>query len=213
METNKPIRAVAYYRTSSSTGVGDDKDTLPRQQRAVGVFAAGKGYELVAEYYDAAVKGEDAVDRRPEFCRMMSEIMDNGATVVLVETVNRFARDLAVQLTGHGMLKKLGVTLIPVDAPEYFIHETPTAVMVRQILGAVAQFEKASLWSRMHAARERQRGTGKGGLVDERVRERARQLVRAGRSLRQTSAVLEEEFGHRYAANSVRCMVKAWGGR
>jgi DNA invertase Pin-like site-specific DNA recombinase len=49
-----------------------------------------------------------------------------------------------------------------VDAPTYFTDPSPTAEMVRQILGAVSQFEKASLVAKLRAARERKRiATGK----------------------------------------------------
>jgi hypothetical protein len=42
------------------------------------------------------------------------------------------------------MLKGLGIDLIPASAPGFFAEDTPTAVLVRQVLGAIAQFEKAS---------------------------------------------------------------------
>jgi hypothetical protein len=40
-------KAVAYFRTSSATNVGADKDSLKRQQAAVKAFAKGAGYEIV----------------------------------------------------------------------------------------------------------------------------------------------------------------------
>jgi hypothetical protein len=40
--------------------------------------------------------------------------------VVLVENSSRFARDPAVQLTGHELLRCRDVELVPVDAPTYF---------------------------------------------------------------------------------------------
>ncbi len=74
---------------------------------------------------------------------------------VLVENASRFARDLAVQIAGQDLLKDRGIELIPVDAPDHFTDKTPTAVMVRQILGAVSEFEKASLVQKLRQARER----------------------------------------------------------
>lgn len=62
---------------------------------------------------------------------------------VVVENAGRFARDLIVQETGYA---KLGITLIAADDPNAFTSDTPTATLVRQILGAVAQFEKPYLW-------------------------------------------------------------------
>ena len=150
-------KAVAYFRTSSATNVGADKDSLKRQQAAVKAFAKGAGYELVDEFYDPAVSGADAIDERPGFAAMLKRIAGNGVRVILVETANRFARDLIVQETGWRFLQGLGVTLIAVDSPDSFLDKTPTAVLIRQVLGAVAQFEKAALVAKLKAARERKK--------------------------------------------------------
>src|SRR5262249_33672644 len=36
----------------------------------------------------------------------------------------------------HDFLKSLGISLIPATAPDFFTEDTPTAVLVRQVLGA-----------------------------------------------------------------------------
>jgi DNA invertase Pin-like site-specific DNA recombinase len=64
-----------------------------------------------------------------------------------------------VQLTGHNFLRKLGIALIPTTAPDFFTEDTPTAVF-RQVLGAIAQFEKTSLVAKLTAARERKIAAG-----------------------------------------------------
>jgi hypothetical protein len=51
----------------------------------------------------------------------------------------------------------LGIDLIPASAPDFFLEDTPTAVLVRQVLSAIAQFEKASLVAKLKAARDRKR--------------------------------------------------------
>src|SRR5215510_8852764 len=159
MPRKNHLHAVAYYRTSSAGNVGADKDSEKRQRDAVHAYAKANGFEIVQEYYDAAVSGSDPIDQRDGFCAMLSYMLGNGATVILIENASRFARDLAVQLTGHDLLKAQGITLLPVDAPDYFTNETPTAVLVRQILGAISQFEKASLVQKLRQARERKRLT------------------------------------------------------
>jgi DNA invertase Pin-like site-specific DNA recombinase len=55
------------------------------------------------------------------------------------------------------MLKGLGIAIIPASAPDFFTEDTPTAVLVRQVLGAIAQFEKASIVAKLAAARKRKR--------------------------------------------------------
>jgi DNA invertase Pin-like site-specific DNA recombinase len=47
--------------------------------------------------------------------------------------------------------------LIAVGEPTFFLEDTPTAVLVRQVLGAIAQFEKAGLVAKLAAARKRKR--------------------------------------------------------
>lgn len=94
---------------------------------------------------------------RDGFSRLLSELVVHDADTVLVENASRFARDLAVQLAGHDQLRDLGINLIPVDAPSHFQDETPTAEMVRQILGSVSQFEKAQLVAKLRSARQRVR--------------------------------------------------------
>jgi DNA invertase Pin-like site-specific DNA recombinase len=148
-------KAFAYYRTSSAANVGGDKDSLARQETAVEAYARSQGVEIVEAFYDAAVSGADAIDARPGFQAMLTAIAGNGVRTVLVETANRFARDLIVQETGYRFLQAQGIELVAVDSPTMFLDDTPTAALIRQILGAVAQFEKAALVSRLAAARKR----------------------------------------------------------
>ena len=49
------VKAVAYLRTSSAANVGADKDSDKRQRASITAFARANGYQLVDEYYDAAV--------------------------------------------------------------------------------------------------------------------------------------------------------------
>ena len=153
------IKAVAYLRTSSAANVGPDKDSDKRQRASIEAFAKAAGYQIVDEYYDAAVSGADPVDQRPGFMEMLRRVTANGAKTILVESPDRFARDLAVQLAGHDMLKREGIALVPASAPDFFTEDTPTAVLVRQVLGAIAQFDKASIVAKLAAARKRKRET------------------------------------------------------
>src|SRR3954447_17598330 len=110
---------------------------------------------IVAEYFDADVKGADPIENRPAFAEMLERISGNGVRTIIVETVNRFARDLIVQETGYRMLRDSGIALIAADSPDTFIDDAPTAVLIRQILGAVSQFEKAMLVAKLKGARDR----------------------------------------------------------
>ena len=94
------------------------------------------------------------------------------------------------------------MTLIPASAPDHFTEDTPTAILVRQVLGAIAQFDKAILVAKLKAARDRKRGvTGKCGGRRSTSEARPEMVALARlrrkrpkggqRSLREIAAVLE----------------------
>ena len=219
-------KAVAYFRTSSASNVGADKDSLKRQQAAVKAFAKSAGYELVDEFYDAAVSGADPVDARPGFAAMLKRIAGNERPGDPGRDGEPLRRDLIVQETGWRFLQGLGVTLIAVDSPDSFLDKTPTAVLIRQVLGAVAQFEKAALVAKLKAARERKKAlTGKCGgrrsvaEANPATVALAKKLARypvngRRRSLRDVAAELETaghltSAGTRYGAAAVARMIAA----
>ena len=46
-----------------------------------------------------------------------------------------------------------GVTLVAASAPTHFVEDTPTAILVRQVFRAIAEFEKATTVAKLAAAR------------------------------------------------------------
>jgi DNA invertase Pin-like site-specific DNA recombinase len=215
------VEAVAYMRTSSATNVGDRKDSETRQRAAIEGFAKHAGYLIVDWFYDKAVRGSDAITDRPGFAAMLDRIAGNGVRTVVVESPDRFARDLAVQLAGHDYLKNLGVALVPASAPDFFLEDTPTAVLVRQVLGAIAQFDKATIIAKLRAARDRKRDDqgwceGRKPYVEAipATVALAKQLRTAGLSYRKIAAALAEQ-GHKtggdkpHAASAIQKMLAA----
>lgn len=91
---------------------------------------------------------------------MLEALEANGTKTIIVETANRFARDLMVQEVGFAMLKARGIDLIAADSPTSFLDDTPTARLIRQVLGAISEFEKAMLVAKLRGARDRKRRTG-----------------------------------------------------
>jgi DNA invertase Pin-like site-specific DNA recombinase len=216
--------AIGYTRTSSAANVGEDKDSVARQRKAIQAYANRAGYRIVAWFDDPAVAGSDTIDARPGFAGALEQIAGNGVRTIIVETANRFARDLIVQETGFRRLQADGITLIAADKPDSFVDDTPTAVLVRQILGAVAEFDKAMTVAKLRGARERKRRKtgakveGRKSLAESRpdavalARELSGQLPRL--SLRKISAELATRGfttprGLPYSASAVASMVAA----
>src|SRR5215472_14253117 len=183
--SHKRKKAIGYIRTSSATNVGEGKDSDRRQRVAIERFAKRAGYDIVDWFDDAAVSGADPIDARPGFSAALARIAGNGAKTIIVETANRFARDLMVQEVGFAMLRDLGITLIAADSPASFLDDGPTSKLIRQILGAVSEFDKAMTVAKLKGARDRvrrQRGKCEGRKAYA-EREGGQELVAAAREL------------------------------
>jgi DNA invertase Pin-like site-specific DNA recombinase len=217
--------AIAYYRTSSAANVGGDSDQ--RQREAIQRYAEASGLAVVAEFYDAAVSGADPIDERQGFSNLLAFAKEQGIGVVVVETANRFARSLMVQELGLQVLKREGIQLIAADSPSTFTAEDdPMVVAVRQMLGVMAQLDKAMTVAKLKGARDRaseqagKRVEGRKGYDDTNkalVRE-AKRLARKSpktgkaRSLREIARELEAlgfttKDGKTFAAAQVQRLI------
>ena len=141
---------------------------------------------IVDWFYDAAVSGADPIEARPGFADLLARIAGNGVRTIIVETANRFARDLMVQEVGYAMLRGLGVTLVAADSPSSFLDDGPTSNLIRQILGAVSEFDKAMTVAKLKDARDRvRRAQGKcEGRKTYAEREGGQELVALARQRR-----------------------------
>jgi DNA invertase Pin-like site-specific DNA recombinase len=148
-------KAVAYLRTSSAANIGADKDSDKRQREAIQRYAKGAGFELVAEYYDAAVSGADPIEARSGFSTMLDAIEGNGVRVVIVEDASRFARDLVIQELGILSLIRRGVRVLTAGGDDLTESEDPTRKLMRQVAGAFAEYERARLVAKLRHARDR----------------------------------------------------------
>jgi DNA invertase Pin-like site-specific DNA recombinase len=89
----------------------------------------------------------------------MEHIRSNGVALVLVERADRLARDLLVSEVLLAQFRDLGVRVVAADSGTDLTaaDEEPTRVLIRQVLGAVSQFEKSVIVAKLRAARLRQR--------------------------------------------------------
>jgi DNA invertase Pin-like site-specific DNA recombinase len=145
--------AIAYLRTSSAANVGGDSDV--RQRLAIEGYAKAHGIEVVQEFYDAAVSGADPVESRPGFAAMLDRIEGNGVRMVIVEDASRFARDLVAQELGVLVMQQRGVRVVTSNGDDLTNTTDPARVMMRQVAGAFAQYEKARLVGKLRSARDR----------------------------------------------------------
>jgi len=150
------IQAVTYLRVSSVGQV--DGDGLIRQREAVADYAKRHGIAIVDEFRDEGVSGATDHADREGFSSLLARIAGNCVRMVLVERADRVARDLLVQETMLLALRRMGVQVIDVSSGSDLNDETdPSRVLIRQVLGAVAQWDKGCLVAKLRKARARVR--------------------------------------------------------
>ncbi len=148
--------AVSYLRVSGLAQVRGDGFT--RQREAVEARAAANGLELVGEYRDEGVSGTISLDGRPGLSALLERVLSNGVRIVIVERADRIARDLIQSELILDELRKAGVSVIEAESGQDLASEpNASAVLIRQVLGAVAEFEKTSIVAKLAAARTRKR--------------------------------------------------------
>jgi DNA invertase Pin-like site-specific DNA recombinase len=221
------IKGLAYLRTSSAANV--EGDSAERQRAAIRAYAARNGIDVVEEFYDAAVSGADPVEERRGFAAMLDRIEGNGVKLVLVEDASRFARSLMAQELGVLVMQQRGVRVVTASGDDLTNTNDPARVMMRQVAGAFAQYEKARLVQKLRGARDRASAaagrriegakptlTGAALVMAKRLH---RKNPRTGerRSLRSIAAELAADgyvnprTGKPYSAEAIRLVLKCCG--
>lgn len=159
---------------------------------------------------DAGISGGNGLDSRRSLAEALARIEDHEATVLVVYRLDRLARDLLLQETIMERLSLGGGSVISVSEPE-IDSDDPTRILVRQVLGALSQYEKSIIRARMLAGRraKSERGGFIGGIPrfgyavaggelvalesEQAAVARIRELRAPGASLRTIASVLDAE--------------------
>lgn len=161
------MKVYGYVRVS-----GDEqkkKDGPIRQQTAIAGFCEQFKLEFGRFFSDLGVSGTIEGINRPGLMDLITEAELNGAEAIVVESMDRLARDLIVSEMIFRELKKRNIKLFAVNLG--FVEQVsadvdPSRKLIRQIFAAMAEFEKSSLVLKLRAARERirrEKGRCEGG--------------------------------------------------
>ena len=107
-------------------------------------------------YREEGVSGTKESADRPAWSELMTALYSNGVRAVIIEKLDRLARDLMVQETIVADLRKHGFELVSVAEPDLMANY-PTRILVRQMMGAVARYEKSPIVLKLRGARMRKR--------------------------------------------------------
>lgn len=155
---------VGYMRCSGAGQV--DGDTWNRQNAAIQALCESKGMALVHEYREEAVPGKLGEESRPAFQRMVSDLLGNGCRTIVIESLDRLARQYDIQQQLATYLASKGLTLISANTGEDItaaLMGDPMRRALVQIQGIFAELDKNLLVAKLAKARQRKKElTGKG---------------------------------------------------
>jgi DNA invertase Pin-like site-specific DNA recombinase len=150
-------RVFAYLRVSDVSQVKGDG--FVRQEKAVRDYATSHDMKLV-KIYREAVSGTKDKEYRPILAELMVSLEKNhhGVKTVLIERLDRLARDYFIQEAIIRDFQNKGFTLISanVEEPDLCSND-PTRKLLRTFLGGIAEYEKSMLVAKLRASRDRKR--------------------------------------------------------
>jgi DNA invertase Pin-like site-specific DNA recombinase len=105
---SSPVHAVAYYRMSTDR----QEDSIERQKSQVEAYAARQGYQIIREYTDEGIAGDEE-GKRKGFLRMIREAQKPGDfQVILCDDTDRFSRNDVIDKCYYiKLLRDAGVRL------------------------------------------------------------------------------------------------------
>ena len=232
METaNNPaaVLVVGYIRVST-----DEQALGPEAQlAALKSWAASHDAELVAVHEDIGVSGAAPVADRPGLMACLEVVRERRANL-LVAKRDRLARDVVEAAMTERLVEASGARVFSAAGEGTDSHpDDPTGLLMRRLVDAFAEYERAMIRSRTKAALavKKARGervgsipfgycVGSDGKTLEEVPEEisvirlARELRSEGKSLRAVSAELEarghlSRAGRRFAPSQISRIVAA----
>ena len=145
-------RVALYARVSTSNGQQDPE----MQLRELREYAKHRELIIIDEYVDRMTGSKDC---RPAINRLMGDAYQRRFDVVLVWKLDRFGRSLRHLVNAIAELEALGVAFISLR--DNLDLSTPSGRLMFQIIGAMAEFERALIQERVKAGLRNAKAKGK----------------------------------------------------
>src|SRR5258708_4874636 len=152
-ESTRPISQVALYARVSTLNNQDPETQLSELRE----YAVRRGWPIVEEFTDQGVSGCN--ESRPALNRLMSDACRRRFDAVLVWKIDRFGRSLKHLVNALAELAALGVAFISLR--DNLDLSTPSGRLMFQIIGAMAEFERALIQERVRAGLRNAKAKGR----------------------------------------------------
>lgn len=155
------MRVVGYVRVSTDRQV-DAGSGLDVQRQAVRAWCRDQRHRLVALVADEGVSGTLA--DRPALAEALALLREGEARGLVVHRLDRLARDLVLQEQLLAECWRMGATVSSTAAGEdaYLSDDPadPSRRLIRQVLGAVSDYERAMVRLRLATGRRHKADAG-----------------------------------------------------
>ena len=152
-ESTRPISRVALYARVSTLNNQDPEMQLAELRE----YAGQRGWEIVEEFTDQGISG--CKESRPALNRLMADACRRKFDAVLVWKIDRFGRSLKHLVNALAELAALGVSFVSLR--DNLDLSTPSGRLMFQIIGAMAEFERALIQERVRAGLRNARAKGR----------------------------------------------------
>ena len=130
-------RAAGYVRVSTEEQV--DGHSLDAQRREIERYCERSGLTLTQMYADEGVSAHtDQIERRPQLSALLRDAGRHAFDVVIVHTIDRWARNMRVQSEALQRLGKADVGFVSVS--ENMDYTTPSGRLTLTMMGGVSEF-------------------------------------------------------------------------
>lgn len=149
------IKVNAYLRVSGKGQV--QGHGFKRQLETISEHAATQGYEIDGIFKEKGISGSNDEAHRPQFTEMIEDMLSNGVRVIMVESLDRLAREFRIQEQLLIYLASKNLTLISASTGENIteaVSSDPMRKAMVQIQGIFAELDKSLLVRKLRRARE-----------------------------------------------------------
>ena len=157
------MKVVAYTRVSTDKQAEEGLG-LDVQRDAIRAWAKSVGHKVVEWTSDEGVSGSNGLDERTGLLDAFSTISTGRAKGLVIYRLDRLARDLIVQEQLLAELWRMGAVVYSTSAAEsgYLLDDPddPSRRLIRQVLGAVSEYERSMIRLRLRSGRARKASTG-----------------------------------------------------
>ncbi len=149
-------RVFAYLRVSDQSQI--NKGGFDRQLKAIKGFCKDKDFVIDSVYKEEGVSGTKDELNRPAFQEMITAVLANCVNVIVVESLDRLARELRIQEQILMYLVGKSINLYSANTEENVtesVRSDPMKKALIQIQGVFAELDKSQLVSKLKRGRER----------------------------------------------------------